>query len=302
MGALQVKSRSLLAVVIALGFFLSGTNPAVSLRDGSVLNVLSPGVAFGSHVAAELEMTLKPRPAPKDIDLGQSFINAFETNDETMMRDLVKENKSSVPNELFNMINYATSGEVNTAEMEWIIRVSEKMGEIYRAEFSDMRLEKFVSNYKKWSKNEQKKKKEADEIFYSSIKEMKNRNYDAVVDKWDTSLEIYKEIGDKLGEVNRLDEIGITFGRLGSFETSIRILNDARMIHKEIGNVLGEVNNLRYVATGYLALQDYDHAIESYKSALAIVLENGDVSQRRTIENEILGIESKMKSAMAEIK
>ncbi len=131
---------------------------------------------------------------------------------------------------------------------------------------------------------------------------MKNKNYDAVVEKWDKSLDMYREIGDKLCEAKRLDEIGITFGKLGSFRTSIKFLNDARRINSEIGNSLGEVSDLRYIAAGYKALEDYSNAIETYKSALNIVRELGDIAQRDIILSDIADVEGKLKNTTAKIE
>ena len=254
------------------------------------------GILWGMHLPVALGEEEK---APEGIDLGQSFINAYESNDEAQMKTLVKENKNAVSKELVNMITYATSSEVKPEEMTYLVNVSSKMAGIYSTQFSDKRLENFVGNYKKWTPKEQDKRKDADRIYYSYKKDMKNKDYDAVVDKWDKSLEIYREIGDRLTEAKRLNEIGITFGKLGSFKTSIKYLDEARGINKEIGNTWGEVNDLRFMAAGYVALEDYATAAETYKSALNIVRELGDNTQRDILLDEIATTENKMKNAKA---
>ncbi|MBI5097307.1 MAG: hypothetical protein HZB32_06710 [Nitrospirae bacterium] len=270
---LQVKHQSLL--VVFLIFF---------------------GILWGMHLPAA---SGEEEKAPEGIDLGQSFINAYESNDEAQMKSLVKENKNSVSKELVNMITYATSSEVKPEEMAYLVNVSGKMAGIYSIQFSDKRLENFVGNYKKWTPKEQDKRKNADRIYYSYKKDMKNKDYDAVVDKWDKSLEIYREIGDRLTEAKRLNEIGITFGKLGSFKTSIKYLDEARRINKEIGNTWGEINDLRFMAAGYVAIEDYSTATETYKSALTIVRELGDNTQRDILLDEIASTEKKMKDVKA---
>lgn len=239
--------------------------------------------------------------AAEEVDLGQAFINAYESKDEAKMKSLVKENKSAVSKEMVNMIDYATSGEVKDEEMAWLINVSNKMASVYSAEFSDKKLENFVANYKKWTKKELEERKKADGIFYLYKKDLKNKDYDGVVDKWDTSLEIYRGIGDRLAEAKRLNEIALTFGKLGSFKTSIKFFNDARLINNEIGNSWGEANDLRYIAASYVALEDYTSAIENYKSALNIVHNLKDNAQRAIILNDIAIAESKMKN-IADVK
>ena len=291
-----VKSQKILVLLIISGV-IWGLNMGNLLKGRPSSEGLFIREAFGSHMTTDLHGTLasKGDKPSGEVNLGQAFINAFESNDESGMKRLVKENKSSVSKELIDMITYATSGEVSSEEMTWLIRITDKMAALYYNEFSDKRLESFVSNYKKWSQKEQKRKKEADNIFYSYKMEMKNKNYDAVVEKWDQSLDMYREIGDKLGEAKRLNEIGITFGKLGSYKTSIKFLNDARQINNEIGNILGEVSDLRFIAAGYVALEDYTQAIEIYKTALNIVGNIGDKAQKETLLNDIAGIEGRIK-------
>ena len=254
------------------------------------------GILCGMHLPIAFGEEEK---APEGIDLGQSFINAYESNDEAQMKTLVKENKNAVSKELVNMITYGISGEVKPEEMTYLLNVTGKMAGIYSAQFADKRLENFVGNYKKWTQKEMDRRKEAERIYYSYKKDMKNKDYDAVVDKWDKSLEIYREIGDRLTEAKRLNEIGITFGKLGSFKTSVKYLDEARGINKEIGNTWGEVNDLRFMAAGYVALEDYATAAETYKSALNIVRELGDNTQRDILLDEIATTENKMKNAKA---
>lgn len=254
------------------------------------------GILCGLHLPAAFGEEEK---APEGIDLGQSFINAFETKDEAQMKSLVIENKNAVSKELVNLITYATSSEVKPEEMAYLVNVSGKMARIYTTQFADKRLENFVGNYKKWTQKELDRRRDADRIYYSHKKDMKNKDYDAVVDKWDKSLEMYREIGDRLTEAKRLNEIGITFGKLGSFKTSVKYLNEARGINKEIGNTWGEVNDLRFMAAGYVALEDYSTAAETYKSALTIVRELGDNTQRDVLLDEIASTENKMKNAKA---
>lgn len=290
----RVKSQKWLTVFVAFGVILGADLPS-ALEEGLVTGFLTTREAYGSVAKVNLETALKKNPVAERVDLGQAFINAFETHDEAMMKNLVKENRNLVSKELVNMIAYATSSEVKSEEMTWLIRISDKMAEIYRTEFSDKRLENFVANYKEWSKKEQERKKDADRLFYSYKKAMQNKEYDVVVEKWDKSLNMYREIRDRLGEARRLNEIGLTFGKLGSFQTSIKFLKDAREINNEIGNTWGEISNLRYIAAGYTALEDYSNAIDAYKTALSIVRELGDTIQKDMLLNDIASIEGKMK-------
>ncbi len=300
----HIKSQKLFVVFIIFGFIWS-LDLRTALREGPASDGFTLGHAFGKLLKLDMRVALgeeEKAATPGEIDLGQEFINAFETNNESKMKSLVKENKNSVSKEVMNMITYATSGEVTPDEMTWLVKISSKMATLYGAEFSDKRMESFVENYKKWSKTEQEKRKKADGVFYSYKKDMKSKNYDAVVEKWDQSLEMYREIGDKLCETKRLNEIGITFGKLGSYKTSIKFLNDARDLNKEIGNVAGEISDLRYIAAGYMAFEDYNNAIETYKSALNIAGDIGDKGQQDMLLTDIAGVEEKIKNMKADAK
>lgn len=288
MRKLRDKGRMSGLSLIVIAFLISGFLG---------VDIFAPRQTTGSYLAVDMRFVLEKGEkgsASEGLDLGQAFIDAFESNDEGKMKSLVRKNKNFIPDELINMIHYATSDQVDPEEMTWIVKISDKMASIYSAEFSDKKLEKLVANYKKWTRKEQAKKIKADMIFYSYKKDLKNKDYDAVMEKWTRSLKIYREIGDKLCEARRLDEIGLTFGKLGSFKTSIKLLNDARQIHNEIGNRWGEVNSFRYIAAGYLALEDYYNAMDAYKSALNIVYDIGDKAQSDILLSDIASVEEKV--------
>src|SRR3989338_7547085 len=116
---LRVKSQKLLLVFVACGGIL-GTDLPYALQKGPVTGALAVRDAFGTVLTVNLETALRKNPALERVDLGQAFINAFETHDEATMQSLIKENKNSVSKELVNMITYATSSEVKPEEMTWL--------------------------------------------------------------------------------------------------------------------------------------------------------------------------------------
>ncbi len=71
--------------------------------------------------------------------LGQKFIDAMSAKDEDMMRQLIKENKDAVPQEVEMMLSYATENKVG-----WMVDVCNKMASLYKDETGDDSLLKKV--------------------------------------------------------------------------------------------------------------------------------------------------------------
>src|SRR3972149_10096191 len=97
----RVKSQKWLTVFVAIGVILGADLPS-ALEVGSVTGSLTVREAYGSVAKINIETALKKNPVAERVDLGQAFINAFETNDEATMQSLIKENKNSVSKELVN--------------------------------------------------------------------------------------------------------------------------------------------------------------------------------------------------------
>lgn len=109
----------------------------------------------------------------EEASLGQKFIDALESKNESEMKAIIKNNKDDVPEEIKAMVGYAMSGEAAPDERDSLLNITGMMATIYNEEFKDDRLLKFVianiNSLKK--KTEKKVEKKASSVPTDKIKE-----------------------------------------------------------------------------------------------------------------------------------
>jgi hypothetical protein len=75
--------------------------------------------------------------------LGERFMDAFDAKDSAEMRSIIKKNRDEISNEIKIMVEYAVT-EAEPEEMKYMLTVTKAMATIYKEEFGDDRLLKFV--------------------------------------------------------------------------------------------------------------------------------------------------------------
>ncbi len=80
----------------------------------------------------------------EETSLGQKFIDAFESKNSSEMKAIIKGNKDDIPVEIKAMVEYAMSGEAEPGERDNLLNITGIMATIYKEEFGDDRLLKFV--------------------------------------------------------------------------------------------------------------------------------------------------------------
>ncbi|WP_088243909.1 tetratricopeptide repeat protein [Calothrix rhizosoleniae] len=71
------------------------------------------------------------------------------------------------------------------------------------------------------------------------------------------TLAISKEIGNRLGVANSLNNLGLAYRNLGDYKKAIDYHQQSLKIDKEIGNRLGVANSLGNLGNTYHSLGDY---------------------------------------------
>lgn len=109
----------------------------------------------------------------EEASIGQKFIDALESKNESEMRAIIKNNKDDVPEEIKAMVEYAMSGEAAPDERDSLLNITGMMATIYNEEFKDDRLLKFViANINSLKKKAEKKtEKKASSSPANKIKE-----------------------------------------------------------------------------------------------------------------------------------
>jgi tetratricopeptide (TPR) repeat protein len=85
-----------------------------------------------------------------------------------------------------------------------------------------------------------------------------------------------REIGDRRGEGNALDNLGVAYRHLGESRHAIELHEQALVIAREIGDRFGEGTALGNLGSDYAALGESRRALDHHKQYLAIMREIGD--------------------------
>jgi tetratricopeptide (TPR) repeat protein len=100
--------------------------------------------------------------------------------------------------------------------------------------------------------------------------------YQRAIEFYQQSLDIKREIDDRLGEGNSLNNLGNAYRFLGQCQWAIELYQQSLEIFREIGDRLGEGNSLNNLGNAYNSLGQYQRAIEFYQQSLDITREIGD--------------------------
>ena len=105
--------------------------------------------------------------------------------------------------------------------------------------------------------------------FYYQVK------MDLALIKFNRALNIYREIGDRLGEANTLQAIGYVLQFLKRSTEALERYEAALAFYREIGDHLGEANTLKAIGDVLQFLDRRTEALERYEAAMAIYREIG---------------------------
>ena len=88
--------------------------------------------------------------------VGNLFIDAFDKQDETAMRSLIKNKAAEVPSEVKAMVEYSLSPDAGPQEQDFLFNIAGTMAQMYGEETGDKRLLAAVkSNYESLLKRRQ---------------------------------------------------------------------------------------------------------------------------------------------------
>ncbi|MCA6597395.1 MAG: tetratricopeptide repeat protein [Pseudanabaena sp. M046S1SP1A06QC] len=84
------------------------------------------------------------------------------------------------------------------------------------------------------------------------------------------ALEKFKINGNRIGEAEAIDNLGITYYNLGQYQESIEFLQQSLAIKKQIGDQDGESNTLFDLGRAYYGIGQSEKAIEFFQQSLII--------------------------------
>jgi tetratricopeptide (TPR) repeat protein len=103
------------------------------------------------------------------------------------------------------------------------------------------------------------------------------RFYEAsqALERYETAIEIYRQVGDRLGEANTLQAIGDVLQFLDQRQAALERYETAIEIYRQVGARLGEANTLQAIGDVLQFLDQRQAALERYETAIEIYRQVG---------------------------
>jgi tetratricopeptide (TPR) repeat protein len=112
---------------------------------------------------------------------------------------------------------------------------------------------------------------------------------DQALERYEDALKFYRDIGDRLGEANVLQE----FGKLQPEpQAALKSLQSAQTLYTEIGDIYSQSRNLLFIADTQLKMADSDAAINSLNNAIALASTINYAPLQESAQNRIAEINS----------
>ncbi|MEH2296900.1 tetratricopeptide repeat protein, partial [Nostoc sp.] len=99
---------------------------------------------------------------------------------------------------------------------------------------------------------------------------------DEALQRYETALSFYRDIGDRLGEANTLRAIGDVLQFLDRRDEALQHYETALSFFRDIGARLGEANTLIAIGDVLQFLKRSDEALQRYETALSFFRDIGD--------------------------
>ncbi|OLP20037.1 hypothetical protein BST81_02010 [Leptolyngbya sp. 'hensonii'] len=109
------------------------------------------------------------------------------------------------------------------------------------------------------------------------------------LNRYQEALQIYRQVGARLGEANTLKAIGDVLQFLKQSSEALNRYQEALQIYRQVGARLGEANTLKAIGDVLQFLDQRDEALNRYQEALQIYRQVGD---RLGEANTLLGLGS----------
>jgi CHAT domain-containing protein/Tfp pilus assembly protein PilF len=108
----------------------------------------------------------------------------------------------------------------------------------------------------------------------------------ASIEKYQEALELYRKAGDRKGEAQALNNIGLVHRSLGEMQKALEKLNEALPVRRAAGDRKGEADTLNNIGVIYGSTGEMQKALEKFSEALNIRRAAGDrKGEAQTLDN-----------------
>ncbi|NEO15426.1 MULTISPECIES: tetratricopeptide repeat protein [unclassified Moorena] len=119
-------------------------------------------------------------------------------------------------------------------------------------------------------------KAKADQLLQQGIEQDKTSQFQAALKSWQEALRIYRQLEDRQGIANSLNNLGLAYYRLGEYRKAIEFHQQSLSLSRELEYRQGQVNSLGNLGLAYYNLGQYRKAIEFHQQSLSLSRELED--------------------------
>ncbi|MEO0538534.1 MAG: CHAT domain-containing protein [Cyanobacteria bacterium P01_A01_bin.123] len=116
----------------------------------------------------------------------------------------------------------------------------------------------------------------ADRLLALGFQHYSRSQYPEALTAWEEALSIYQAIGDRFGEGQALNNLGLVYDDLGQYGQAIDLHEQSLVIAREMGDRITEGYALGNLGLVYDDLGQYERAIDFHQQSLAIEQELGN--------------------------
>jgi tetratricopeptide (TPR) repeat protein len=127
----------------------------------------------------------------------------------------------------------------------------------------------------------------AKSLFRIGLINLHRGDYDEALAKYEASLRIEEEIGDRGGAAESLHEIGIVYEKRGKYKEALAKYKESLGIKGEIGNRLAVAGSLGQLGTIHHRRGEYREALAKYEESLRILEELGDQADQAEVATSL---------------
>ncbi|MEO1348123.1 MAG: CHAT domain-containing protein [Cyanobacteria bacterium J06635_15] len=117
---------------------------------------------------------------------------------------------------------------------------------------------------------------EADRLFQQGLGQIRVNQYSQALTALQTALSLYRQLGDRQGEVDSLSNLGVAYYSLGDYDRAISLHEQSLAIERELDDHQGEASSLNNLGNAHERLGNYRQAIGFHEQSLAIEREFDD--------------------------
>lgn len=119
-------------------------------------------------------------------------------------------------------------------------------------------------------------KAQADKLFQTGVEQFRTGKFDEALETYEQVLKIRKELQDKAGIAQTLNNMGDVYSNQGEYSQALDVLQQALTIRRELNDRPGTAETLNLIGFVYQRQRDFPKALNLHQEALEIARAAGD--------------------------